>query len=218
MHRKRRLRTPFVATFAAAAAAGACGGRVSDGTPNVVANPPVVTSDAGDGCPSEMPSGNEACTLPRGVTCNYGDCYGSPTGFASCVDGRWTLGGTSCNPPPPSYDCPPLEPTAGAACNAPSASTCTYHANECDAAHNYQAARSYVCVGNKWQNAPGSICNPPAPQCPADVPKAGTACYGSLKCDYGNCYGTPTTEAICNGGVWQMMITTCNPPAPDAGG
>ena len=182
------------------------------GTPSVIAeckdgawqvterscNPPPVE------CPATEPTPGAACDSSL-QECNYGDCYGSPTTFASCVDGKWAISDRSCNPPP--VECPAETPTAGAACDA-SLQDCSY--GDC-----YGSPTKFAsCVDGKWDIAEMS-CNPPAVECPAETPTAGAACDASLQdCGYGDCYGSPTTSASCVDGTWQVSVMSCNPPMP----
>jgi hypothetical protein len=65
--------------------------------------------------------------------------------------------------------------------------------------------------------------NPPAPTCPATKPANGTPCpcFEPLSCHYATatCAGQPQDEiASCTpGGTWQLAISSCNPPAVEAG-
>jgi len=100
--RRRALRPSFVVTFAlgAAAIAGGCGkdsgagpdgGGISSGS-----NPPAPSP----GCPTNVPTEGELCSLPSSTSCTYGPCADAPNQSAVCQQGRWSLlfpGG--CNPP-----------------------------------------------------------------------------------------------------------------------
>jgi hypothetical protein len=100
----------------------------------------------------------------------------------------------------------------------PAGVTCAYHQNECDEAHGYKSPITLACTNGAWEPVGGGSCNPPAPICPTATPQGGTPCYGDLKCPYGDCYGSPTTVATCNGTTWQVIGSSCNPPYVDAGG
>jgi hypothetical protein len=60
------------------------------------------------------------------------------------------------------------------------------------------------------------------PGCPADQPSDGTACTGSLKCEYGQstCCGVTSSFTTCQcqpGGFSCAMTVECNFVCPDAG-
>ncbi|MBX2812378.1 MAG: hypothetical protein KTR25_11235 [Myxococcales bacterium] len=51
-------------------------------------------------CPESFPSNGESCA-EVGLECEYNDCVGYPTHFATCTDeGTWLTAVMSCNPPP----------------------------------------------------------------------------------------------------------------------
>jgi hypothetical protein len=62
------------------------------------------------------------------------------------------------------------------------------------------------------------ISNPPqfpSTVCPAVLPVANTYCYYvGPACAYGDCYGYPVNMAQCQGQVWELSISSCNPPQP----
>lgn len=66
-------------------------------------------------------------------------------------------------------------------------------------------------------NPPPDLPDATPASCPPTVPSG--ACDPSLSrtCSYGDCLGRPTTEARCVGGMWEVVVSTCNPPPPDAG-
>jgi hypothetical protein len=216
----RKLRAPFVATFAIAA--GACGGRVDHvdpGPPSGGVNPPAQVADAGGACPTATPDSGGACDLVSGTDCNYGNCYGQPDTSATCLNGTWEVRVASCNPPaPPAPTCPATEPREGDQCAPTVPADCTYHENECNEANGYKSPIAYSCRNGVWEVSGGGSCNPPAQVCPTAPPQDGTPCYGGLKCPYGDCYGAPTTFATCTNGTWNVLNSSCNPPVPDAGG
>jgi hypothetical protein len=56
-------------------------------------------------CPAVAPKNGDPCNCAGHYPgpCSYGDCYGTPTIRASCDERTmtWSVGETSCNPPPP---------------------------------------------------------------------------------------------------------------------
>lgn len=55
-------------------------------------------------CPATEPINGSACPCGPHMpseTCSYGDCYGTPTTTAACINGAWSVSRLSCNPPPP---------------------------------------------------------------------------------------------------------------------
>ncbi len=130
-------------------------------------------------CPAAAPLRGSACTAgASALTCNYGDCFGSPTITARCVAGAWDLLEVSCNPPPDvpvvtdatadaasdtasdtaadASPCPDAEPADGAVCTVPGA-TCMY--GMCGPTGGRQTHASCDSTGH-WSNAT-LICNPP---------------------------------------------------------
>jgi hypothetical protein len=73
------------------------------------------------------------------------------------------------------------------------------------------------CRDDPWSTS-GCIPARPADSCPDSDPGDGP-CQDGMYCEYGSCYGTPTSQLYCNGGVWERFETSCNPPPPsvDAG-
>jgi hypothetical protein len=216
MNRRRRvpLRAPFVVTFATLTTAsfsfslGACGGRQqTDDSPTPVTNPPFI------GCPASVPASGSGCA--GGDSCSYDAGAGCGPTLAKCGNDGWQIAVSTCNPPPIA-PCPTSAPTAGEPC-ASSGNKCSY--GECNQAGGYQPTFEFSCTGGVWSNALILSCNPP-PTCPAQPPSPGTSCIGALggaPCTYGDCFGQPTTTASCVNSTWQVAVSSCNPPALDAG-
>lgn len=141
-----------------------------------------------------------------GTSAIVGACGGTTAGDPS-GDGGSTDGGTYEGGNPPG--CPSAPPTVGGACPIPS--------QRCD----YGSMCSpliYTCTGGAWIAVHG---NPPAPACPTSPPSGACPCYPTnFQCSYpnGTCNGMPIQEiAQCSNGQWVLSVSTCNPPAPDAG-
>lgn len=224
-HMAKRVpaRKPFVMTVAVLAAS--CGGKF-----DITYNPPPADADLNDtatngdsemdtgpgACPRSAPALGTACT--GDVSCNYTRCA-PPTWQGDirmqCVSGVWkSVGESSCNPPPPDPPCPVTEPSVGSSCFRPMGSKCSY-ADKCSPS----GTKVYVCEGAAWK-----VYGPTTTDaCPATRPVDGSSCTGcGTHCTYGDCYGTPTVDALCNAttGTWQVVETSCNPPPPplDGGG
>lgn len=75
--------------------------------------PPIEPPTQPAACPADEPSGGAPCS--GSLSCDYGDCLGSPTLTADCIDGQCELGYWSCNPPSPS-ECPETPPNSGDWC------------------------------------------------------------------------------------------------------
>ncbi len=192
---KRALRAPIVITVAGAGMIAGTTGCQDEN--ELIINPPAAE------CPASEPT-SEPCE--SGLECQYGDCYGNPTTTAKCIDGRWSVAERSCNPPMP--QCPADAPIRETACG-PIAQECTY--GDCGGVPTTTAR----CVAGTWEISSRS-CNPPIPECPTEQPVADTACEpGVPSCEYGDCYGEPTTTAQCVDGTWKVAIQTCNPPPPE---
>jgi hypothetical protein len=193
-------------TLAAAAAllAPGCGARV-DG----------VTSDAGtdapqpqpSGCPSSEPANGASCSSE--ITCNYGNCYGTPTTTAMCRNGEWQVIEATCNPPPP--ECPRTEPDPSAPCSF-FGSGCTYP-DRCLPG----ATKKYTCSGAKWLVEISTV----IAACPTTPPLDGASCADCAgrypdTCVYEYCGSYPSREAICNPvtKTWSSRWSSCNPPPP----
>ncbi|NRA34192.1 MAG: hypothetical protein HRU17_12705 [Polyangiaceae bacterium] len=127
-------------------------------------------------CPDAAPTSGDLCWY-YGESCGYGDCYGTPTTDASCVDGSWLVSIMSCNPPMPepdsgpieldggppdgaadaeSAECPEIPPTMGEPCSISGQDICGY--NECLGYWTTEAS----CVDSQW-SLMTLTCNPPMP-------------------------------------------------------
>lgn len=215
MQTRKKLRSPFVVTLAASAAAvldAGCGANV------VTGNPPPTT----ESCPASLPQQGAACD-PASVPdhCGYGStpgCAGLPqhTAFCDADTNAWRVIPSSCNPPPV-QTCPQTAPTDGTFCY--SDIRCTY--GDCDGRPTTEAS----CSGNRW-SVTTSTCNPPPPMCPAATPAQGAACDPATvpgSCQYRGTfcpYPPPGTDlnvvALCipTTRTWQVSVASCNPPPP----
>lgn len=111
------------------------------------------------------------------------------------------------NPPPKTTSCPETKPTEGA-CDLPAGTSCGY--DDCYGTPSTKVS----CEDGEWSFSTRS-CNPPEPSCPEAAPTEGSACSTEpYECNYGDCYGAPTTTASCKDGTWELSTRTCNPPAP----
>lgn len=118
-------------------------------------------------------------------------------------------GDVACNPP--SAECPTNEPNASDGCD--SGLVCKY--GDCGGV----PTRTFTCKGGAWEVMEMS-CNPPPPECPAEVPAAESACNlpSFRECGYDFCMGMthlPTTSARCIDGQWNVQHGACNPPPPE---
>jgi hypothetical protein len=239
MHQRRyrtsQLRQPFVVTVALGASAVACGGEVVDdastgntsdatGGASAGGSGPVGGTATGGApasttCPASLPEHGDPCRVAAGIECFFGTDGCGESAFARCVGGLWDVssGWGTCNPPPPPDDfCPVVEPSPGEYCNTSPGLWCPY--GDCDGWPLAEAR----CEGFAWEVSHNS-CNPPAPECPADMPMASDPCewWGWVNCGYGpstGCEGGFSTEAECLNGEW-LVYSVCDPPPDaDAGG
>lgn len=216
MQTRKTLRSPFVITLAASAAAvldAGCGANVVSG------NPPPNTTPA---CPTALPQNGVACD-PSAVPdhCDYGvtpGCAGLPqhTAFCDADTQAWRVIPSSCNPPPV-QTCPTEAPADGTFCY--SDIRCTY--GDCFGRPTTEAS----CAGNRW-SVTTSTCNPPPPMCPPSRPAQGAACdpstvpdacqYTGTFCPYPPPGTNNTVVALCipSTRTWQVSEATCNPPPP----
>lgn len=65
----------------------------------------LTTPTSTSACPATAPKHGSPCLCVSG-TCTYGDCYGTPTIYATCdaATGTWQALESTCNPPPPPLD------------------------------------------------------------------------------------------------------------------
>lgn len=196
-----RLRAPFVATVAACAALAGCALTVASPAPR---------------CPTEAPAQGASCdpAAAGAAACDYGLCLGRPLAQATCdaQTRRWAVSALPCAMPTPVRPCPTEAPAQGASCDlGRNPASCSYGWSECIRG----PAVTAFCEGAAWRLAVAT-CNPPAPTCPASAPQTGGACVlpAGTECTYGDCGGSPTTYARCDGGTWQVAEASCNPPPP----
>lgn len=155
-HRKQALRQAFISTVTTAAAA------LVTGCFTVTSNPPFL-----DACPDAEPSSGDACE-EEGLSCGYVDDCSNPIDYG-CEDGAWTItAASSCNPPPPG-ECPVSTPAYGEACDEVGL-YCHFGEDPCG------TPITGTCSVDGWQIDEGFSCNPPPPDCPAELPSIGTAC------------------------------------------
>ena len=150
--------------------------------------------------------------------CDYTTCGPSGGGGKAfqCIDGRFKeIMGPSCNPPPV---CPVEEPTRGSTCLTGGFGGCSY-ADKCVDRPSDAPANDFMhCAGTWTLSGPDYVA-----KCPSVQPLEGSSCrcgqhfYGT--CSYGSCGGLGSISAKCDttSGLWSVITSTCNPPAPDAG-
>ncbi len=236
----KKLRSPFVTTASYVTAAltlvgcgVGCGGRVlgsgGDGdaglSPEDSNGSEVVASEVGPspGCPATPP--RERTCSSEGTSCDYSRCYApywESGEFAYCKGGEWHSGASSCNPPPPppQAECP-LTIAFGSACTHPSWQVCDAVIS-CAYDRTATIIDTFRCLDGRWISADGYHQPPP---CPVVPPQHGSSCacgtkLTAAKCNYGNCYGSPTTYASCDPGtkIWSVSQQSCNPPPPSYDG
>lgn len=115
-------------------------------------------------------------------------------------------------PEPLPTACPEAQPTAGSACEE--GLRCTYQgAVVCEQTVTVVAE----CVAGSWSVSSTPVeCEPPALECPKDVPFAGVACppFGPadtvpLQCTYTTSSPCPETYECVPGGTWQNVSAPC---------
>lgn len=205
MIRRKPARAPFVVTvaLAASAAAAGCGGSVAGEGGNPSECPAALPSD-GSACGASP----LACEYPSGTSCGMAN-----VSTASCVAGAWDVAhyGSTCNPPPPSL-CPSSPPPQGGFCSQVG-QRCEFEGavDECGQTSQTTAECS---TSYQWEVSTAAVsCNPPPPGCPATEPTIGSACADgpSTFCDYPSLGCCPATYS-CQGGTWQQLPSSCNPP------
>ncbi len=150
-------------------------------------------------------------TVALAVTACGGSAISGTSDGGAGTGGTSGSGGSGGSGGAPQPGCPTAEPQAGTACARPGL-TCTYP--WCGVTVDYQ------CSAGTWQQTTQGSCNPPPPTCPGTMPPNngvcsapdGTVCTFPNPGDPNGC--CPPPQATCTGGVWQSMISTCNPPAP----
>ncbi len=239
--RKKPMRSPFVVTISVAAAvaaaslaSAACGGKVpgdgigssgtsgssgssgtsgtsgSSGTSGISVNPPAPSS-----CTNETKAGDPC--FGSSTT----ECFVEANGTTLiCVEGTWTNQEIT-NPPPPPPQCPDAAPTEGSPCFVSTGSACSYVDGCAARPANAPADKSFVCSGGTWNRSSTRY----VAACPASVPNSGDSCATCAGSYPANCMyptngsGCPGPTAACdpNTLTWNVAISTCNPPALDAG-
>ena len=231
--RKKPMKSPFVVTISVAAVAAAslasiaCGGKVptdgvgssgtsgtsgssgSSGSSGVIGNPPAPSS-----CRSGESEAGDPC---RASASN--ECFGLDGAVLVCEESVYVdVRGT--NPPPPPPQCPDQAPAEGTPCSSYTPATCAY-VDGCEARPPAAPVdKSFVCSAGAWKRTSPSY----VAACPAAVPAPGSSCAtcaGSYpaNCTYPNGSGCPGPTAVCDPSTltWSVAITSCNPPAVDAG-
>lgn len=126
--------------------------------------------------------------------------------------------GQGGNPPmtPGIPDCPAQVPADGSACTAISR-TCQYGDDSNLCALQPEA----YCLQGHWQISMRPRVTDcgwmlPPTICPATPPQAGTACYGSVSCNYPNTFSScpPYSTSTCINGTWSSggPLIECYPP------
>jgi hypothetical protein len=217
MRRKKPMKAPFVVTVSAAAAAVAfvagCNGIVE---PQVFSNPPSSDPPPVTACSSTTQVGDACATTDI-------KCYRSGSVALECSNNNtWEPEPQlPTNPPqPPQEACPDTDPREGAPCSGTSL-TCSYDDTCTSRPSNAGSSRVYSCVSFIWKRQSA----PYVAACPAAPPQHGESCAPCAldlpaQCNYNaNPSGCPPTIANCDPKTltWQVAISTCNPPPPDAG-
>ncbi|XYH92632.1 hypothetical protein ACMHYB_32740 [Sorangium sp. So ce1128] len=117
-----------------------------------------------------------------------------------------------CDPTVQGGSCPEEEPERGSSCEADDLS--------CDYIDSCDNPIGYECVDGAWQVESEISCNPPPPpECPAEMPATGSACWQiGAGCAYGGPPDCPEPTIVTCGddGTWSVttIAVSCNPPAP----
>jgi hypothetical protein len=126
----------------------------------------------------------------------------------------------SSNPPPPEPVCPQLEPRDGEYCPV-WGQACEFFDRCAERPNGSPTNREFRCVSGRWQRQHPYLAN-----CPAVMPTNGATCAPCgdeypVECKYPNgSKDCPPALAACDPKslTWQISISSCNPPPPDAGG
>jgi hypothetical protein len=175
--------------------------------------------DAGGGsspCPATAPAQDSAC-LQNTLECEYGSSpVPSCDTIATCTGLKWQVVVASA-----STDCPA---SLGPQCPASFASVPQdMHCATNDLVCDYPQGRCACTVGEgpvvivvgDASTADRWLCQTPAAGCPTPRPPLGTACTGTLFCDYGSCAIPGGTSEECEDGLWKTALVAC--PALAAG-
>ncbi len=232
--RKKPMKSPFVVTISVAAVAAAslaavgCGGKVpSDG----------IGSSSGSSGSSSGSSGSSGGTNPpRPLGCSSstragdpcsptyeGECSDSETGAPLFCEGNvWIAQPIEItNPPAPIPQCPETAPAEASACDTYSPGDCSYVDGCAARPAGAPADKTFACKAGTWTRTSQSY----VAACPADAPAPGDSCASCAGSYPANCTypvngsGCPGPTAVCDPKTltWSVAITSCNPPAPDAG-
>jgi hypothetical protein len=198
-----RLRTLLFLSFTPLPLALACGGTTVVGTG---AGTTTGTTGTGggvtpSGCPASASPGTACATA--GATCTYGDSIlPDCREVVTCTGGVWNASHNACGPPSPA--CPPSAPTGQPLCDVDAG------AYEC----GYPDGQICVCSqcppqgGVCMEQPPAWYCGSPSGPagCPAIIPNEGSACSGTLTCNYPSGCGI---QATCTAGAWAWMQFGC---------
>ncbi|WP_437662728.1 hypothetical protein [Sorangium sp. So ce1182] len=116
-----------------------------------------------------------------------------------------------CDPTVQGGSCPEELPERGSSCEADDLS--------CDYIDSCDNPIGYGCVDGAWQVESEMSCNPPPPpECPAELPATGSACWQiGAGCAYGGPPDCPDPTIVTCGedGTWSVTVAvSCNPPPP----
>jgi len=113
--------------------------------------------------------------------------------------------------------CPSSVPEDGAPCN-PATSYCYYGDEPCEGSGEGHDAYCDADTA-RWDVTPSwTSCNPPPPDCPADMPNQGAPCDSEVNwetCYYYDYDCGIDVWAECLGDAWQVPGIDCNPPPPE---
>ncbi|AUX41156.1 hypothetical protein SOCE26_025630 [Sorangium cellulosum] len=120
-----------------------------------------------------------------------------------------------CDPTVQGGSCPAELPERGSSCDADDLA-CDY-IDSCDNPIDYR------CVDGAWQVEAEMSCNPPPPpECPEQLPEAGSGCWQlGASCAYSDPPDCPEPTIVTCGddGAWSVTVAVaCNPPPPGCPG
>jgi len=154
-------------------------------------------------CPEVEPLTQSACSFPADKVCAYGECCPEEV---SCVDGKWEVTITECQPPP----CPATPPAEGSDCTC-APTTCPW---ESTCANGGMASIAGVCLQTGWHleitGCPDTPCGDGGLTCkPTEVclKKAGGPGF-SYSCAASTCGNDPVT-CDCAGQLCGGMPYVC---------
>ena len=163
-----------------------------------------------------------ACGLDRGNPI-YGTDGGGPTGTGTNIPEpppEPTTEPFPSPPPGPSLDCPGQEPAANSPCYANPGTSCSF-VDGCESRpSDVFSEKTFACLNGVWTQTSKHY----AATCPVGPPTPGDSCAACApdlpaQCTYGDDSGCSASVAVCDPKTltWNVAISTCNPPAPDAG-